>query len=108
MSHYLDRLLLCSIRSAFIRVKAKIYATGAQHRHDCHCTCIKSIFFFYFAVIHETSRTAGFKTNTLYAFVLSSTHWFPVHIEVTLQNYVQAKPATNFWPLHLLYFTDIL
>jgi len=41
MSHYLDRLLLCSIYSAFIRVKAKMYATGAQRRHGCHCTCIK-------------------------------------------------------------------
>jgi len=37
-------------------------------------------FFVYFAVIHETSRTAGFKTNILYAFVLSSTNWVPVRI----------------------------
>jgi hypothetical protein len=26
-------------------------------------------------IIHETSRTAGFKTGTLYAFVLTSTNW---------------------------------
>lgn len=96
MPHYLDGLLLCFICSALIRIKSENCGKGGGRSIAIAVTTrvLNQFFKCISQIIHGTSRTSGFKTNSLYAALLSCTKWVPA--AVTLQEYGQQRPGSKF------------